>query len=141
MTQYIDKAAIIAEIERLREEYASSPTRNIYEDGLKEGRLIGYRDALHKINTLEAKEVQEEPVSEELEEVAEEWDESLYRSDAFKAGAKWQEKQMIVKAVDGYVIEDIEEGNGDFLLSADYLPKSIGLKDQQKVKVIVIKED
>ena len=51
------------------------------------------------------------------------------------------EEEMMAKAVDGYVIEDIEEGNGDFLLSADYLPKSMGLKDRQKVKVIVIKED
>ena len=80
----------------------------------------------------------------------------------FKAGAKWQEKKdqstielaedhamlagmekmeerMMAKAIDGYVIEDIEEGNGDFLLSAEYLPKSMGLKDQQKVKVILIK--
>lgn len=55
--------------------------------------------------------------------------------------ANWQKEQMIAKAVDGYVIEDIEEGNGDFLLSADYLPKSMDLKDRQKVKVIVIKED
>ena len=83
---------------------------------------------------------------------------------AFKAGAKWQKKQyketievaedhamlagmekmkeeMMKDAVGGYVIKDIEEGNGDFLLSADYLPKSMGLKDQQRVKVIVIKED
>jgi hypothetical protein len=55
--------------------------------------------------------------------------------------AKWKEQKMMAKAVDGYVIKDVEEGNGDFLLSADYLPKSMGLKDQQKVKVIVIKED
>ena len=33
------------------------PTRNSYEEGLKDGRLIGYKDALHKINTLEVKEV------------------------------------------------------------------------------------
>jgi hypothetical protein len=54
--------------------------------------------------------------------------------------AKWKEQKMMAKAVDGYVIKDVEEGNGDFLLSADYLPKSMGLKDQQRVKVIVIKE-
>jgi hypothetical protein len=55
--------------------------------------------------------------------------------------AKWQKKQMMAKAVDGYVIKDVEEGNGDFLLSADYLPKTMGLKDQQRVKVIVIKKN
>lgn len=84
--------------------------------------------------------------------------------ECFKAGSKWQKEQnqstielaedhamlagmekmkenMMAKAIDGYVIEDIEEGNGDFLLSAEYIPKSVGLKDRQKVKVIVIKED
>jgi hypothetical protein len=55
--------------------------------------------------------------------------------------AKWKEQKMMAKAVDGYVIEDVEEGNGDFLLSADYLPKTMGLKDQQRVKVIVIKKN
>lgn len=54
--------------------------------------------------------------------------------------AEWQKDQLMKKAVNGFVIEDIEEGNGDFLLSADYLSKDIGLKDRQKVKVIVIKE-
>ena len=55
--------------------------------------------------------------------------------------AKWQKEQMMKKAINGYVIEDIEEGNGDFLLSCEYLPKNMGLVDQQKVKVIIIKED
>lgn len=57
MEQYIDKAALVAEIEKLKEEYALCPTRNNYEDGLKEGRLIGYKDALNKINTFEVREV------------------------------------------------------------------------------------
>ncbi len=53
----------------------------------------------------------------------------------------WQKQQMMANAVNGFVIEDIEEGNGDFLLSAEYLSKDMGLKDRQKVKVIVIKEN
>lgn len=61
MEQYIPKAALVAEIEKLKEEYALCPTRNNYEDGLKEGRLIGYKDVLNKINTLEVKEMNEEP--------------------------------------------------------------------------------
>ena len=137
--------------------------------------------------------LQEEPVSEDLEEAAKRYsdnedpictcEECLLKS--FKAGAKWQKEQfekerlkhcdaltaeqaqiesdfvvqhlkknnrtptfidaieygmmlekeqMMAKAIDGYVIEDIEEGNGDFLLSADYLPKSMNLKDRQKSK-------
>ena len=55
MAQYIDKSALVAEIENLVNTYKKCPTRNSYEDGLKDGRLIGYEDALHKINTLEVK--------------------------------------------------------------------------------------
>lgn len=93
----------------------------------------------------------EEPVSDDLEEAvnayigyAPEVDESSStygKRQAFKAGAQWKEQQLVANAVDGFVIEDIEEGNGDFLLSAEYLSKDIGLKDRQKVKVIVIRED
>lgn len=64
----------------------------------------------------------------------------LAEDHAMLAGMNKMEEQMTKDAVDGFVIEDIEEGNGDFLLSADYLPASMGLKDQQKVKVIILKD-
>ena len=57
MTQYIDKSALVAEIENLGNTYKECPTRDSYEEGLKDGRLLGYKDALHKIDTLEVKEV------------------------------------------------------------------------------------
>ena len=57
MEQYISKSALVVEMENLENTYKKCPTRNSYEEGLKEGRLIGYKDALHKINTLEVKEV------------------------------------------------------------------------------------
>lgn len=53
----IDKFALVAEIEKLQKTYSKLSTRNNYEDGLKDGRLIGYKDALDKINNLEVKEV------------------------------------------------------------------------------------
>ena len=53
----IDKDALTAEIENLEKTYKECPTRNSYEEGLKDGRLIGYKDALHKIDTIEVKEV------------------------------------------------------------------------------------
>ena len=53
----IDKSALVAEIDNLENTYKKCPTHNSYEEGLKDGRLIGYKDALHKINTLEVKEV------------------------------------------------------------------------------------
>ena len=90
---------------------------------------------------------QEEPISEDLEEYINELSKQFPEVSFAKLSriavrvAKWQKEQMMAKAIDGYVIEDVEEGNGDFLLSADYLPKSMGLKDQQRVKVIVIKKN
>lgn len=57
MKQYIDKSALVAEIEKLMNHFKTCQTLNSYEDGLKEGRLIGYEDALDKINSLEIKEM------------------------------------------------------------------------------------
>lgn len=57
MEQYIPKSDLVAEIEGLKERYALCPAHNNYEEGLKEGRLIGYIDALDKINSMEVKEV------------------------------------------------------------------------------------
>ena len=59
MAQYIDKSALVAEIENLENTYKKCPTRNSYEEGLKDGRLIGYKDALYKINTLEVKDFED----------------------------------------------------------------------------------
>jgi hypothetical protein len=92
-------------------------------------------------------DLKEEPVSEDLGDYINELSKQFPEVSFAKLSriavrvAKWQKKQMMAKAIDGYVIEDVEEGCGDFLLSAEYLPKSMGLKDQQRVKVIVIKED
>jgi hypothetical protein len=65
----------------------------------------------------------------------------LAEDHAMLAGMEKMREQMMKDAVGGYVIEDTEEGNGDFLLSADYIPASMGLKDQQKVKVIILKDE
>lgn len=57
MTHLINKDDLIAKIKTLENTYKKCPTYNSYEEGLKDGRCIGYEDALHKINTLETKEV------------------------------------------------------------------------------------
>ena len=59
MKHLIDKDALVVEIESLMNHFKTCQTLNSYEDGLKEGRLIGYEDALYKINALEVKEVVE----------------------------------------------------------------------------------
>ena len=55
--ELIDKSALVAEIKKLINLYKTCQVHSSYEEGLKEGRLIGYEDALCKINTLETKEV------------------------------------------------------------------------------------
>ena len=57
MKRYIDKDALVAEIKELKGQYIESKTRNAYEEGLKQGRLLGYIDVVNKVNSLEVKEV------------------------------------------------------------------------------------
>lgn len=64
--ELINKDALVSEIEKLTKKYSEVPTRNPYEDGLKDGRLIGYKDTLYKINSLEVKDVDiEKEIKEE----------------------------------------------------------------------------
>ena len=102
MEQYIDKFALVAEIER----------RMTPECGYTLNKLLDY------IDTLEVKEVQEEPVSEDLEEAigqsfiyhenhgddfrSDKQIETAYRY-GFESGAEWQ------KAKDEYITEDLGE--------------------------------
>lgn len=90
-----DKEKIISEIQR---------RINLFR---KDGKLGSDTEiALHGlINFINA--MQEETVSDDLKKFAEEWDESLYRSDAVIAGAKWHKQQMIKSAkLSGWVARD-----------------------------------
>ena len=135
-----DKEKFRKEVERLKSQLlrGACSSQIAMETRCKEE---AYNEVLTILDTM-----QEDPVSEDLGEYINELSKQFPEVSFAKLSriavrvAKWQKEQMIAKAVDGYVIKDIEEGNGDFLLSADYLPKSMGLKDQQRVKVIVIKE-
>lgn len=90
-----DKEKIINEIQR---------RINLFR---KDGKLgsdteIALYGLINFINAM-----QEETVSDDLRKFAEEWDESLYRSDAVIAGAKWHKQQMIKSAkLSGWVARD-----------------------------------
>ena len=97
--EYINKTALVAEIERRIKEHHS-------------GYLVCLKDMLSFVDTLEVKEVQEEPVSEELEEAAVEYCGGNKGSDArvragFLAGAKWQ-KENLWKPADGDDLPEID---------------------------------
>ena len=136
-----DKEKIRKEVEKLKSQLlrGACSSQIAMETRCKEE---AYNEVLAIIDTM-----QEELVSEDLGEYINELSKQFPEVSFAKLSriavrvAKWQKEQLMEKAVDGYVIEDVEEGNGDFLLSSDYLPKSMGLKGQQRVKVIVIEED
>jgi hypothetical protein len=111
-----DKEKIRAEIEKLKESGCASPI--VICD-----TLLAFIDSM-----------QEETVSDDLKKFAEEWDESLYRSDAVIAGAKWHKQQMIKSAVDAFIYK------GNIRLKEWPLPEKCG-KHLDSVKVIIIKED
>ena len=90
-----DKAKILAEIERQKKIYMYDTSKHSF------GRMIQCNDLLVFINSLP-----EEPVSEDLEEAANNYAELLpqgriakkYCKIDFKAGARWQKDKTISKA-------------------------------------------
>ena len=80
----------------------------------------------------------EEPVSEDLKKFAEEWDESLYRSDAVIAGAKWHKQQIMKEAVEAQYHGNVMFQGQTFVLW-DY--KDLPLEAGDKVKLIIVNED
>ena len=145
-----DKERIRAEVERLHEEYRG-------EKGDADVRRA-LRTVLFFIDSM-----QEEPVSEDLEEACnsyydETWDEhggkamvvdgchdiwfpSLATDDFFKAGAQWQKEQMMKDAIecnigwyDGLLLDYTQQQQEKAL-------DKIGAKIGDKVKLLIIKEE
>ena len=102
MTHLIDKDALVTEIERRMKEHHS-------------GYLVCLKDILSFVDTLEVKEVQEDPISEDLEEAAFDYAEAckcdggekLLCVEHFKAGAKWKAENLW-KPADGDDLPEID---------------------------------
>ena len=103
--ELIDKAALVAEIKKLIRENELYLFDNA-SDAVrlqKTGAYSVLNDLLHFIDTLEVKEVQEEPVSEDLKEAADKALESISDQydiisvgsclEMFRLGAEWQREQ------------------------------------------------
>ena len=140
--EYIDKSALVAEIENLLKPVRQRLERDKDDPWDSDIAIYKFSDKLIKnIDTLEVKEVKEEPVSEDLEEASVEWFNSVkYKSDlsgtpisAFKAGAEWQKKQMVNDAM------DIEYDN---LVAYDIIYKICQvLGEGGKGKMIIVKQE
>lgn len=154
------------EVERLKKE--TSIGLSEHENGVEQGRME-IIDAI----SLFPNSIQEEPVSEDLEEACdsyynETWDEhggramvvdgchdiwfpSLATDDFFKAGAKWQKEQMMKNVVLETKVMKDSDGDGidtpyeEWITLEDaeipFIPDNIGLKDGDKVKVIILKDE
>lgn len=58
----------------------------------------------------------------------------------FKAGAEWDREQMMKKAVEADVMLTLHDKTGDVSLHTGYLPKELGIKCDDKVRIIIVKE-
>lgn len=131
--------------------------RNEIERWKKELRLSTSCEAKYRREMLDdisefIDSLQENPVSEDLEEASEKYacrfTSSKYGHDkikaTFKDGANWQKKQMMKDAVDADAIFDYYDDQDRLyvsILATDVLAEKYGLKDKSKVKIIIIKEE
>ena len=120
MKQYINKADVVTELEKLY---------NLEYDNVSNlscGKKIMLRNILLFLDTLDTKEVDEENISKDLEE-------------AVRKNVVLETKVM--KDSDG---DGIDTPYEEWLTLEDteipFIPDNIGLKDGDKVKVIIIKQ-
>ena len=133
MEQYISKSALVAEIKRMLSAFENSDAP---VDRLRASTLIGL---LSFIDSLEVKEVQEEPVSEDLNEAAIAYNKKVnfvvagkIPNEHFIAGAEWHKEQMMDKTVETTFNVSLPSGLYDKLWIK-------GCKDGDKL--LVIKKD
>lgn len=112
----------------------------------------GKFDALTAVDAL-LNSLQEEPISEDLEYASEKYacrfSSSKYGhdkvKDAFIAGDKWKEEQIMAKAKGGTVQEDyqiiMDDGTYIDLDPSMSLKPALAVKAGERIKVIVIKEE
>lgn len=61
--------------------------------------------------------------------------------DAFIDGYNLCREQMMKEAVDADVMLTLHDKTGDISLHTGYLPKELGIKCDDKVRIIIVKED
>ncbi len=149
MAQYIDKSALVAEMERLTavkpiDEFWPQVQNKI--DWLS-GKLFAINSLRVFLNTLEVKEVQEEPVSNDLKDAAIEYCGGHKGSDArvraaFVVGANWKKQQMMKDTIDGYVTGNDGRDIDVWIESRWIENKNVTeLNIGDKVKLVIIKEE
>lgn len=132
MAQYIDKSALVAEIERKYETNligAHSAFRN--------GKIEALREVKDFLDTLEVEEVGEF-VSNDLEEEITRCivDEDMNFAEVARHFAQWQKQHLMKDAVDGSVCA--QRPNGEVIVRTNFIRAGLAL--MEKVKLIIIKK-
>ena len=151
MTQYINKDAVVAEIERrikaIPKDETDKRLRAVYgNEAFVLVKLISFLDSLEvkELNTCKV-----EPASEDLEQAfchytetidnyPSNQDEEKYMYNAFQAGAQWQRKQMLKAAVEGTLSSTITGSEQTVWAYAGYGEYG---KDGDKVKLLILKDN
>ena len=153
----IDKAVVVAEIEKRIKTLNEILIKNPILSSTLEKLIEENKKVLSILDTIEVKEVQEEPVSKDLEEEALVYSASdtitedgklvidSEKVNAFKAGAKWQKQQMKKDAIIVTIESDLDphgadHGNQNIKCGWGEL-EAKRFKNGSKVKLIIIKED
>ena len=147
MTDKVQK--IREEVVRLQNELIQEKEKD-YGSDVDDACILELQNVLTYIDSL-----QEEPVSDNLEEAAKEYVtkegylaglhyNSMVRS--FKAGAKWQKEQMMKEAISGEVKEGLAVGyfgweDSGWIETDTFHIEKYALKANDKVKLIIFKED
>ena len=117
------------------------------------GRIWAYiEDLLNLSNVERTVKDWKEPASEDLEQTSKEYalnntpydDCAEEMQEAFKAGAKWKKEQLMSEAIEGDITFDYygdDDKTYGCIAHNSFCLEDFGLKDRDKVKVIVIKED
>ena len=148
MAHLIDKDALVAEIKkRIKETESMQPKF----DQFWAGQISAFKGVLKILDTLEVKDLQKEPVSEDLKEFEVEYIErekdnivcAYDRHAGLVDGAKWQKQQMMKDAIEAEIInwasmftsiKVIEPERAETMIKEKF---DIG----DKVKLIIVKEE
>ena len=146
MTDKEKKSKIADILMDFQEEYSNEVINRPMLASLYAGNILSFIDSL-----------QEEPVSEDLEEAANNALNNVLNTheivnvrsclEMFRLGAKWQKEQMMAKGVDGVVHHFEKCGvasvhyNDPTGVPMSYFMSPKGIFAGDKVKIIVIKED
>ena len=117
-----DEEPVSDDLEEAAKDYSCS-YKPLFPPSEKRGRLLGF--------TAGAK-WQENKDQETIK---------LAEDHAFLAGADWQREQMMKEAVEGFVATHMTSAGTKMAVNSGYLPKEMGIKSSDKIRLIIVKED